>query len=274
MVLVEFKFCYNDASHERETSLAYISLIRAHEVLSPLTTDQHAQLIVILEKRLPPDSQIRADYFASRGPKPIADETWKQAFSRFLRCVGTVRNNMLKIRQYGDANAVYCYGKGKPLRNPPHETSPRRLEEHALSPRDTGSSHASILLPRTCNSCGIPDHDRPECPYLNRGDSNRDVSTDWLSSTIGQLWLSHGFSCYHPKLSLPGHSNVVIPSSSSSDSRGVRFRSDTNQCPMDNTPREDNRQRQGGQSRYRRKQPDPVDMMTSSYSSLHSHRYP
>ena len=48
---VESKFCYNDASHQRETSLAYISLIRAHEVTSPITAEQQAQLIVIIEKR-------------------------------------------------------------------------------------------------------------------------------------------------------------------------------------------------------------------------------
>jgi hypothetical protein len=67
----------------------------------------------------------------------------------------------------------------------------------------------------------MPDHDHPECLYLNRGDSNRDESTDSLNSTIGQLLLSYGFSCCQPKLFFPGHSNVVIPPSSSSEPRGV-----------------------------------------------------
>ena len=66
----------------------------------------------------------------------------------------------------------------------------------------------------------MPDHDHPECLYLNMGDSNRDESTDSLNSTIGQLWLSYGF-CYQPKLFFPGHSNVVIPPSSSSEPLGV-----------------------------------------------------
>ena len=36
---VEFKFCYDDVSHERETSLAYISLIRAHEVTRTMAAE-------------------------------------------------------------------------------------------------------------------------------------------------------------------------------------------------------------------------------------------
>jgi hypothetical protein len=57
---VEFKFCYNDASHQRETSLAYISLIRAHQVTSPITAEQQAQLIVIIEKRTDKPQTYRA----------------------------------------------------------------------------------------------------------------------------------------------------------------------------------------------------------------------
>ena len=264
---VDFKFCYNDASHERETSLEYISLIRAHEVTSTITPEQHAQLIVILEKRLPPDSQIRTDYFTSRGPKPLV-ETWKQAFSRFLRCVGSVRTSMLKNQQYGDANTVYRYNRGK---SPPHhqfESKPRLLEHHAPSQAESKSMPPAPLLPRTCNSCGIEDHDRPACPYLNRGDSNRDESKDWRNSSMGQLWLSYGFSCYQPKLALPGHSNVVIPPPADSDPRTVRFKAESTGS-RDQPPRDEHRHR-SGQNR-RSKNNDPIIMLASSHSSLHSH---
>ena len=59
---VAFRFSYNDASYEGATSLDYVGLTRAHELTSVITPAQHALLISIFEKRLPPDSKIRTDY--------------------------------------------------------------------------------------------------------------------------------------------------------------------------------------------------------------------
>jgi O-methyltransferase involved in polyketide biosynthesis len=47
--------------------MAYLQLVQTHEQLDgPLTAEHHAHLISLIKKRLPPDSQIRADYFTAK----------------------------------------------------------------------------------------------------------------------------------------------------------------------------------------------------------------
>ena len=87
---VAFRFSYNDASYEGATSLDYVGLTRAHELTSVITPAQHALLISIFEKRLPPDSKIRTDYFTAKKllPSTAAPETWRKAFARFFELRG------------------------------------------------------------------------------------------------------------------------------------------------------------------------------------------
>jgi hypothetical protein len=80
---VPFEWCYAHPQYERETAMELPALVQSHERLNgPIPAEQHAHVITLIEKRLNADSQIRADYFLKRGPKPIAGETWQQALNR------------------------------------------------------------------------------------------------------------------------------------------------------------------------------------------------
>jgi hypothetical protein len=71
--IIEFAFNFSDPAFERATMKAMVNLVQSHEQLSgPITPEQHAHLITLIEKRLPPDSQIRTDYFVRRGPRAIS----------------------------------------------------------------------------------------------------------------------------------------------------------------------------------------------------------
>ena len=48
----------------------------------PITEAQHAALIVTIERKLIPDSQLRLDYFFYKASPIIPGETWEMAFIR------------------------------------------------------------------------------------------------------------------------------------------------------------------------------------------------
>ena len=58
------------------------SLTATYENTQPITPEQPAALIVTIEKKLKPDSQLKKDYFRAKGNngKPIANETWESVF--------------------------------------------------------------------------------------------------------------------------------------------------------------------------------------------------
>ena len=138
---IDFAFNFSDPAYERATMIAMVNLVQSHEQLSgPITPEQHAHLITLIEKRLPPDSQIRTDYFVRRGPRPIPGETWRDAMSRFHRCVGEVRLLMKKYDSYGPPTKLYRI-QASNLRTPaPSASAPlaRRSAAAAAAPAQIG----------------------------------------------------------------------------------------------------------------------------------------
>ena len=54
-------------------------------------------MIVTIEKKLKPDSQLRRDYFERKKANP----TWEDAYTRFVACIASVREQNEHIARYG-----------------------------------------------------------------------------------------------------------------------------------------------------------------------------
>ena len=106
---LEISFCYTNADIERKSFMALKALTTVYENTQPITPAQHAALIVTIEKKLKPDSQLKSDYFAARGNegKPIPNETWEQAFTRLGKCIFNVRKLVERVANYGDTSAIH-----------------------------------------------------------------------------------------------------------------------------------------------------------------------
>ena len=254
---VSFDFSFLDPAPERTTMMAYIELVHTHEQLDgPLTSEHHAHLITLIEKRLPPDSQIRADYFtAKKGRKPGAPETWDMAMHRLLRCIGDVRTSIKKNESYGDPSKVYHYLQTSPRHTSdsrPSTPGPSTSRLPALARRSAPVPAAPLVEP-VCASCGHRGHARTACPYRYNSDANNDLDSSWADSYLGRKWLSHGHSQYEVDLVLPGfeerysiNTRGLVSSgpsaSSSSSSKHARF--------DDRVPREDNRRKAAKPNHY------------------------
>ena len=74
--------------------------MQTHEQLDgPLTDEHHAYLITLIEKRLPPDSQLRADYLiAKKSRKAGVQETWELAMRHLHHsCINDVDEEERKL---------------------------------------------------------------------------------------------------------------------------------------------------------------------------------
>jgi hypothetical protein len=227
---VSFDFCILDPAPERTTMMAYLNLVQTHEQLDGLLSlEQHGQLIGLIERRLPPDSQLRKDYFvAKKNRKPDGPETWDLTMRRLHRCINDVRASMKTNESYGDPSRVYHF---------PHET-PRRTSDYRPATSGPSTSRPAALarrpapIPATppeetvCASCGHRGHARAGCPHRYLNDTNNEADSAWADSFIGKKWLLHGHRQYEVDLVLPGYenrysidtSNLVSSGSSSSSS--------------------------------------------------------
>ena len=77
---IPLDFNYSDAEAGSETFMTLKSLTTTYENSQPITPAQHAPLIVTIEKKLIPDSQLKIDYMVQRGPGPNPNEFWEDAF--------------------------------------------------------------------------------------------------------------------------------------------------------------------------------------------------
>ena len=98
---IPLDFNFSDPTSERETFVALSTLTRAFEIKAPITAAQHAALIVTIEKKLKPDSQLKTDYFELKKTQAKPDEKWETAFTRLTACVIRVRRLNEQIAQYG-----------------------------------------------------------------------------------------------------------------------------------------------------------------------------
>lgn len=205
-----FDFGSLEPHHERETMMNLLT--RAHEQdEGPITPEQRSHLIVLVEKRIPQDGQIRADYFARRGPRPIANETWKDAMRRLHLCISEVRTSLKANFKYGDPAKVYhVHQPSMPRHSADDANSAHRGSvlaappQHALVRRSSTPSVAPSLAPRSCTSCGHMGHTRPSCPHPHQNDANNDPTLS-RADFIGRRWKSFGCDKYEVDLILPGY---------------------------------------------------------------------
>ena len=234
--------------------------MQTHEQLDgPLTDEHHAYLITLIEKRLPPDSQLRADYLiAKKSRKAGVQETWELAMRHLHRCINDVRTSMKKNESYGDPSKVYHY----PHESPRHTSDSRpstsgqsTYRPPALARRSAPVSAAPLVEP-VCASSGHRGHARSGCPHRYNNDTNNEPD-----SYMGSKWLSHGHSQYEVDLVLPGFEDrfsintsglVSSGSSSSSSAKHARF--------ADPGPRDDNRRKAANR---RCKSPTPSSIVSA-----------
>ena len=70
----------------------------------------------------------------------------------------------------------------------------------ALIPRPAGT--AATTFSYTCHTCGLPDHQRKECPHGGARDANHS-RIPWNASPIGLLWAAHGHESFQSGFLLP-----------------------------------------------------------------------
>jgi hypothetical protein len=225
---IEFAFNFSDPAFERVTMIAMVNLVQSDEQLSgPITLEQHAHLITLIEKRLPPDSQIQTDYFVRRGPRAIPEEIWRDAMTRFHRCVGEVRLLMKKYDSYGPPTKLYRF-QATTLRTP----APSALAPLARRSAAAAAAPPPPRDPICCPSCGHLGHDRPACPHRYQSDANNDTTCSWADSHMSRKWLAHGQRQYEVDLILPGfeerYSTNQSNLASTSSSKHARFDVETN----------------------------------------------
>ena len=63
---IPIRFNFSHRAFERQTFVAMKSLTHDYSIVEPITQAQHAALIVTIEKKFKPDSQLRTDYFESQ----------------------------------------------------------------------------------------------------------------------------------------------------------------------------------------------------------------
>jgi hypothetical protein len=235
--------------------MAYLNLVQTHEQLDGLlSVEQHGQLITLIERRIPPDSQLRTDYFvAKKGRKTDGLETWDLAMRHLHRCVNDVRASMKKNESYGDPSKVYHY---------PHE-SPRRTSDYRPATSGPSTARPAALARRSapisatppeetvCASCGHRGPARTGCPHRYNNDTNNEADSSCADSFMGRKWLSHGHRQYEVDLVLPGFEDrysidtsglVSSGSSSSSSAKHARF--------ADRGPQNDNRRKAARPDHY------------------------
>ena len=233
--LIPFHFSFANHEFENLTFAAYTEAASDYErsgaIINP---DQHKGLIKILEKRYPPGSQILADYeVAKRSSPPYV--TWEDSLIGFLTCVSTARIAFKAVRAYGNASTVWsspasavppglALMSGSPVTvsestavttTPVAAPVPPAILVHrdqftaipqkaALATREL-SFVPPVIQPRTCNSCGSPDHLMGGCPHLYNTDANNQHHVAWVDSTLGKAWAAVGYQEYQEFMVLPGY---------------------------------------------------------------------
>ena len=103
----------------------------------------------------------------------------------------------------------------------------------ALIPRPAGT--AATPFSYTCHTCGLPDHQRKECPYGSARDANHS-RIPWKASPIGLLWAARGHESFQSGFLLPDCPQTTearLASARPPSSRDTRppYRNNTNYDP-------------------------------------------
>ena len=231
-------FNYSDPEVERKTFAKLISLTTTYENTTALTPSQHAALIVTIEKKLKPDSQLKIDYMTARDADRKPNERWEHAFIRLTKCVGSVRLMVEKIANYGSitfdhvlalrntdhvlqhgrstsipvpqvqsAYAAAVYGKQAGITNTvvPPPVPPSSVPLQLVLKRSASEGPVQLIPQPPCRSCGHAGHEVKICPVLFYTDANNELHQEWKDSRVGKVWQSFGFTAYDNDAKLPGY---------------------------------------------------------------------
>ena len=176
--------------HENATFVHYNGLVGNDErSKGPLSETQHAELILILEKRLAKGGQTQQDYLNTKAVDNSPPHTWYSTMLRIGQVLAEARSMMKLIKSYGNPETVYSFpasavpldvGKKETTRATSRKVtatvrtpSSYVLTQHGLSVR---ASTKVPLVPmfRPCQPCGAAD-----CPILYYSDSNTNHQVEW-----------------------------------------------------------------------------------------------
>ena len=201
----------------------------------PLSETQHAELILILEKRLAKGSQIQQDYLKVKAADNSPPHTRYSTMLRIGQVLAEARAMMNLIKSYGNPETVYSFPA---LAVPPDVGKKETSRASAMAPSPTPSAssksvtatvrtpssyvptqhglsvRASTKVPlvsmfRPCRSCGSKAHLLADCPVLYYSDSNTDHQADWEDSTVGMAWAAVGYTEWQLNLVLPAYEERV-----------------------------------------------------------------
>ena len=110
----QIPFHYQIANHDHKnaTFIRYNELVSNYErSKDPLTENQHAELIQIMENRLAKGSQIQQDYLKAKAAdtSPPNTWTWLKTMPRIGQILAEARSMMNLIKSYGNPDVVYSF---------------------------------------------------------------------------------------------------------------------------------------------------------------------
>ena len=191
---VPFHYQIANHDHENATFVRYNELVSNYErSKGPLSETQHAELILILEKRLAKGK----DYIKAKAADNSPPHTWYLTMLRIGQVLAEARAMMNLIKSYGNPETVHLFpasavpsdvGKKETSRasakasSPAPSASSRSVTATVRTPSSYVPTHglsvrASTEVPlvsmfRPCPSCGAKSHVLADCPVLYFSDSN------------------------------------------------------------------------------------------------------
>ena len=125
---VPFHYSLSCDEEELVTYMAYKEIATDHERVRHITASQDAELIAILEKRLPRGSRILGDYVAHKARDNESPKTWEVAMLRIIAVVTAAREAIHMSRSYGNPDIVYSFPSTAVP--PPRSTKKRAIRLH------------------------------------------------------------------------------------------------------------------------------------------------
>ena len=188
LMKIRFRLKFSNEAVEDETFLSMIEALNKHDSTHPQENDTTLnELANLIERRLPPNSQLHSDYLVAKKAEiaPGETDTPLGVIYRIKGCMGDVRRKRREVDRYGDFNFEYVHearggGKAEAQTLPP------------IRPEDNPQ----------CRTCGHHGHIPAQCTYKNCPDVNASI-TPWADSDIGRQWKRFGHDYYHPHATLP-----------------------------------------------------------------------
>jgi hypothetical protein len=170
------------------------------------------ELALIIERKLPKNSQLQADYM-SKKLQELGNSTEDTPFlviQRIKKCLGHVRNLKKSIDRYGLYDLEY---NAEAAINTPTPQSDRVKLVAPSTKQERGGKIA-------CHTCGIVGHSTDTCFFRNHQDVNHSLAP-WHDSAIGERWRAFGYATFKAGVTLPGkEAHTAVQSEGSVDSMG------------------------------------------------------